>query len=86
MKAVAVPADLRVALCAEPAARVGFFRFALPHRKAHVHWVTVARRPETRQRRIAAVVRNARLNRRPGMGSPYRWDRVKPGCGRAGSN
>jgi len=67
----AVPADLERALLAEPAAWRNFRSFARTYRNMYAGWVADAKRPETRQRRIAAVVRRALENRRPGMDSPY---------------
>lgn len=67
-----MPADLRAALRGVPEAEENFSRFPPSHRSRYIGWVLEAKRPETRQRRIAAVVRNARLQRRLGMESPYR--------------
>ncbi|WP_199422512.1 YdeI/OmpD-associated family protein [Actinotalea solisilvae] len=54
-RTVEVPDDLAAAL-ATAGARDAFDRLAPSHRKAHVGSVEDARTPETRQRRIAAVV------------------------------
>ena len=51
-----VPDDLRAALDADPRVRAAFDALAYSHRKEHVRAVTEAKRPETRARRIAAVV------------------------------
>jgi hypothetical protein len=58
-RTVEVPDDLRAAF---DAAGLGaaFDRLAFSHRREHVAWVTEARRPETRARRIAATVERLR--------------------------
>jgi uncharacterized protein YdeI (YjbR/CyaY-like superfamily) len=66
-----LPADLRIALKAVTAAWHNFSRFAPSYRMMYIGWVADARRPETRQRRIAAVVRRAGENRKPGIGPLY---------------
>ena len=66
-----VPADLARALRAEPEAWRNFRSFAQTYRNMYAGWVQNAKQAETRQRRIAAVVRRARQNRKPGMGSLY---------------
>lgn len=66
------PADLLAALREIPEADANFLAWAPSHRTAYVAWVLDAKKPETRQRRIAAVVRCAQENRKPGMDSPYR--------------
>jgi hypothetical protein len=52
-----VPADLARALDAVPAARRAFEKLSPAHRREHVKHVLEARRPETRERRIAATVK-----------------------------
>jgi len=66
-----LPADLRIALKAVTAAWHNFSRFAPSYRTMYIGWVTDAKRSETRQRRIAAVVRRAHENRKPGIDSLY---------------
>jgi uncharacterized protein YdeI (YjbR/CyaY-like superfamily) len=44
---------------------------AQTYRNMYAGWVRGAKRAETRQRRIAAVVRRALRNLKPGMGSLY---------------
>jgi uncharacterized protein YdeI (YjbR/CyaY-like superfamily) len=66
-----VPADLAKALRAEPEAWRNFKGLAQTYRNMYAGWVQGAKRVETRQRRIAAVVRRALRNLRPGMGSLY---------------
>jgi hypothetical protein len=55
-RTVEVPADLAAALGAAPGARAAFDGAAVTHRREWVQWVTDAKRPETRERRIGRVV------------------------------
>ena len=55
-RTVELPDDLAEALAAVPGAREAFDRLAYSHRKEHVRAVIEAKKPETRARRIAAVV------------------------------
>jgi uncharacterized protein YdeI (YjbR/CyaY-like superfamily) len=66
-----LPTDLRTALKASPEAWSNFDKFAPTYRNMYIGWVADAKRSETRQRRIAAVVRRARENRKPGIDSLY---------------
>ncbi len=66
-----LPADLRKALKKVPEAWSNFSRFAPTYRNMYVGWVTDAKQTETRRRRVAAVVRRACENRKPGMDSLY---------------
>jgi len=66
-----VPAELAKALRAEPEAWRNFKGLAQTYRNMYAGWVRGAKRAETRQRRIAAVVRRALRNLKPGMGSLY---------------
>jgi hypothetical protein len=54
---VEVPADLGAALDGEPAARAAFEKLSYTHRKEFARWVEEAKRPETRERRVAEAVR-----------------------------
>ncbi|MCU1455070.1 MAG: hypothetical protein JWN46_3216 [Acidimicrobiales bacterium] len=53
---VEVPTDLAAALDADPAVRAAFDKLAPSHRKEWVRSVEDAKKPETRQRRIANAV------------------------------
>jgi uncharacterized protein YdeI (YjbR/CyaY-like superfamily) len=64
--------DLMEALKADPEALANFNRFAPSHRRIYAGWVADAKQAETRQRRIAAVVRCSHENRKPGLGSFYK--------------
>lgn len=53
---VEVPADLRAALDSEPALAAASARLSYSHRKEYVDRVLEARRPATRERRVAGTV------------------------------
>jgi hypothetical protein len=53
---VAVPADLREALHADPTVDAAFAALSLTHRKEYVEWVEAAKRDQTRRRRIERTV------------------------------
>ncbi|UOR01613.1 YdeI/OmpD-associated family protein [Leucobacter allii] len=55
-RAVDLPAELAAALDAEPQLRRAFDALAPSHRKEHARAVAEAKRSETRERRIAAVL------------------------------
>ncbi len=50
------PAELDAALCANPAARATFDGFPPSCRRDYVEWVAEAKRPETRDKRVAQAV------------------------------
>lgn len=52
----AVPDDLAAALAANAAAAAAFARFPPSHRREYIEWLVEARRPETRQRRLAQAL------------------------------
>lgn len=60
------PADLAAALAQLPAAAERWRDWAPSHRRQYVYWVLAAKRPETRARRVAEVVRRAAAGIRPG--------------------
>jgi len=51
-----VPDDLWAALQANEAARTVFEKFPLGQRREYVDWITEAKRPETRARRLATTI------------------------------
>jgi uncharacterized protein YdeI (YjbR/CyaY-like superfamily) len=53
---VRVPADLAAALKRSAKARAAFAEFPPSHRREYVEWITGAKRPETRARRVATAV------------------------------
>ena len=62
-----VPKDLAAALAANAAARSFFGGLAPSYRKLYVAWLEDAKRPETRQRRIATVVARSARGQKPGI-------------------
>lgn len=65
VEALEIPEDLSSALDAAPSARANFDAYPASTRKLVLHHVNGARRPATRARRIADLVRLAEENRRP---------------------
>lgn len=68
--ALRVPDELAAALVGETGAARDFEALSPSARKAIIFWVTSAKRPETRARRVAEVVRYAAIGR-----SPLDWPR-----------
>lgn len=60
VEALRVPADLAAALAADPVAAAGFERLSPSAKRLALWSVVSAKRPETRARRVAAVVVQAR--------------------------
>jgi uncharacterized protein YdeI (YjbR/CyaY-like superfamily) len=60
-----VPDDLAAALASRPAARRRFDAYPPSVKKPALYWITSARRPETRAKRIAEVVNQAAEGKRP---------------------
>ncbi len=65
VEALLEPEELRVALDAEPSARTHWDGFPRSAKRASLEWIVTAKRPETRAKRIAEIVRAASENRRP---------------------
>ena len=61
---LAVPADLRAALDAEPQAAAHFNAFPRSAQRGILEWIASARKPETRATRVAETARLARDNLR----------------------
>jgi Bacteriocin-protection, YdeI or OmpD-Associated/Domain of unknown function (DUF1905) len=59
-RTVRIPADLRAALAEDAAAKAAFSKMSYTHRREYVEWITEAKRPETRARRIAQTVERVR--------------------------
>jgi hypothetical protein len=60
---IAVPPDLAEALAEEPAAAGTFDRLSFSHRREYVQWITEAKRPETRARRVADALERLRAGK-----------------------
>jgi hypothetical protein len=59
-RVVEIPAELGAALAADPAARAAFDRLSFTNRKEMAGAVADAKRPETRERRLAAAMTRLR--------------------------
>ncbi|MEI2641462.1 MAG: YdeI/OmpD-associated family protein [Candidatus Nanopelagicales bacterium] len=57
---VELPPELKEALAADPQAGRSFEALAFTHRREYAQWVAEAKRPETRQRRVAETLRRVR--------------------------
>jgi Bacteriocin-protection, YdeI or OmpD-Associated/Domain of unknown function (DUF1905) len=57
---LSVPDDLAAALAADRAVDAAFARLSFTHRREYVEWVTGAKRPDTRARRIAGTLERVR--------------------------
>jgi uncharacterized protein YdeI (YjbR/CyaY-like superfamily) len=66
-----MPPALLAALKADPEARRNFEAFAPSYRRLYAGWVAAAKTEATRARRVEAVVRRARENRKPTITSMY---------------
>ena len=73
--ALLVPADLAAALAGDPVAGPAFDALRASLKKSILFWVMSAKRPETRARRIAEVLRHVAVGR-----SPLEWPRKPPGA------
>jgi Bacteriocin-protection, YdeI or OmpD-Associated/Domain of unknown function (DUF1905) len=55
-RVIEVPDDLAAALAGDAEAAAAFERLAYTHRREYVIWITEAKRPETRARRVAGTL------------------------------
>jgi len=62
-RTVRLPADLKAALAQDREAEEAFSKLSFTHRREYVEWVEEAKRPETRQRRIAATLERVRAGK-----------------------
>ena len=60
-----VPDDLAAALARDPVAQGGFQSLGASRQKMALYWIASARRPETREKRIAETVRSVAEGRLP---------------------
>ncbi len=65
VEALSVPEDLAAALAEDPVAAANFDTYPASVKKMVLHWVTSAKRADTRSRRIVEIVRLASVNERP---------------------
>lgn len=66
---VVLPSDAKAALAAAPKARAAYERLSYTHRREYVEAITSAKRPETRERRIATMMAKL-LSDHPSPSSP----------------
>ncbi len=59
-----VPADMAEALAGDDVARASFEDMPPSHRREWVRWITEAKKPETRARRVARTMESLRQGRR----------------------
>jgi hypothetical protein len=59
-----VPADLKAAMAKDAKARKHFVAFPPSAQRQYTDWITAAKRPETRARRLAATLKQLRANQR----------------------
>ncbi len=62
-----MPSDLKEALLEDRNAWINFNKFANSYRNMYIGWVSGAKTEETRQKRIAEVVKRSALNIKPGI-------------------
>jgi uncharacterized protein YdeI (YjbR/CyaY-like superfamily) len=61
---VDVPEALSEALAGDPDARTAFEALSYTHRKEYAVWIAEAKRPETRERRVAETLQRLRTTRK----------------------
>jgi uncharacterized protein YdeI (YjbR/CyaY-like superfamily) len=66
-EALPMPKDLEMALKRNRRARANWERLPPGARRTFIRWVVVAKREETRKRRVREVVKAAAANKRPGL-------------------
>jgi len=66
-KRLVVSPDLKKALSANKKALENFNNFAPSYRRLYIGWITAAKRPETREKRIKQTVKWSAENKKPGM-------------------
>ncbi len=62
-----MPSDLKAALMSNKTAWHNFKKFANTYWNMYIGWVTGAKTPETRKRRIEEVVKRSATNKKPGL-------------------
>ena len=67
LKKVDMPDYLKKALKANRIAWKNFDNFANSYQNMYIGWVTAAKRPETRDKRINEVIKRSEKNQKPGM-------------------
>lgn len=65
VEALTIPSDLEAAFVQYEGSKAYFLSLSKSIRKMMLHWIVLARRPETRQKRIEEIVAHAAKNERP---------------------
>lgn len=65
VEALAIPIDLEIELKSKPNAMDYFLSLSKSTRKAMLQWLVLAKRPETRQKRIAEIAELAEIRQKP---------------------
>lgn len=65
VEALVIPEDLKMALETHPESLKYFDSLSKSDKKILLHWVTFAKRPETRQKRILEIAESARKSSKP---------------------
>ncbi|GGF37407.1 YdeI/OmpD-associated family protein [Echinicola rosea] len=65
VEALTIPEDLHAAFLCYPGSEETFLQWSKSIKKMALHWIVMAKRPETRQRRIDKVVSLAYLKEKP---------------------
>lgn len=65
VEALIIPEDLKIAFKKHKGSKQYFLSLSKSTRKMMLSWIVLAKRPETRQRRIDEVAKNAGQNRKP---------------------
>ena len=63
-RTVTIPPDLKKAFTELPECKAAFFRFAYTNQKDFVNWITEAKRPETRAKRVEKCLELLRARKR----------------------
>jgi len=66
-KRLVIPPDLKKALSANKKALENFNNFPPSYRRLYIGWISAAKRPETREKRIKQTVKWSKENKKPGM-------------------
>ncbi len=59
-----IPEDLQLAFNRDKVAYINYFGFAPSYRKNYLYWLNQAKREETRQKRINAIITLCKLNKK----------------------
>jgi uncharacterized protein YdeI (YjbR/CyaY-like superfamily) len=66
-ESLAIPDEIKAEIERSPTAWKNFDALAPGYRKQYILWLTTARRPETRARRLEKAIKMLEMNQKPGM-------------------